>query len=962
MIQNQISKKSVVKSGKDASYKAKDGHLIEVGPSAFLNQWFTKVVPKNYKKIEATTNEVVEAKPDAESIINQMIIDNPQISASTFLNLLKSKGIKFELPQATEADMGSGVANGAMLRGGVKTLEGGPGSGRHKSGDQKSEVVKDKTHRDKTSKLLGTAPSEKGVKDLLAKFWYGKPENYSFQQFDKDPNEMKIFSSGKEITGARVLKKGNRFRFEMFEESSKSESGLVIKSQTFFEADKPKDAVIGFTKFKVVLLQEGMGNFKDGYFYSKEAIESAIPVFEGAKIYADHPTAMDEQLRPERSVRDVLGHFENVRVELGESEQTMLVGDVVIVPDDQHKWARALMGHAVEYAKKFPDKDFVGLSINASGDASEMPIDEIVSKGIPQSAFAKIEKAKESGATSLKYVSKINAATSCDLVTEAGAGGRVLEMIESDKKKELNEGGPGSGPKSKAEKAKAKKYEKQNAAFRKQAAFNKKSNPIKAGIDKKKALGVWAESGLEEGGPGSGRKSGGGKGEQNASKTEWKRISQGTRKGVFTPPSTNLKRSTDMLAQAWKNKQNKMGITHVDQKNNKDWALTNKSPGSNDKNYDPFKKMFDKKESGLEEGGPGSGRKPGGGKGEKKKTSGKIDYLKHANDFEKSGHGHFSRSGKGGTDLHFNAKSWSSANAFKKAIGGHGDAQPDAMSGHIVVKVPNVYKHISKESNSKLVQLFTMLESERNLNMKKKMMEMEKETEKTVEAGEEMPAQDTHADEQQDIELIKAMIAKYLGDEETTDDEKSLVKEAYEACKEMGMGDDEAGEKAVHQLKLAKHLASKQEKPEGDETEVEEGDDQKDPSQLAAESEEAEKVEESEEEKKDEEEKVQESAKVIQLQGKIAKLEQEISNYKNAEKLETLLKESKLPMSVTKKFREAVVGMKSVKEIENAWKLFEAGYKSTNTSSGDMFEGVFVQPEKTVSATKAGMFDDVFKK
>lgn len=201
-----------------------------------------------------------------------------------------------------------------------------------------------------------------------------------------------------------------------------------------FQESSARDDGIGYTRFKVVMLKEGLGNLKDAYYYTKEAIESAVPVFEGKKIYADHPSADEEQSRPERSVKDVLGHFENVKVIAGEDGQHMLEGELVILPDKPYEWARGLMRHSVEYSKKYPDKDFVGLSINASGDAESKSLASLVeAKIIPEAALPKIKQALDEGVETVKVVSAIKDAVSCDMVTEAGAGGKILSMIEREK-------------------------------------------------------------------------------------------------------------------------------------------------------------------------------------------------------------------------------------------------------------------------------------------------------------------------------------------------------------------------------------------------------------------------------------------------------------------------------------------------------------------------------------------------
>jgi len=282
-----------------------------------------------------------------------LLVDNPKISAPTYFNLLKSKGLTIvkEAKRIHEADSSS--ANVASVRAGVNATW--------------------------SKKYPKSIPKAKAV----------------------------------------IVKK----------ESVKQPLTFLSK----FTESSAVDNGVGFTKFRVVLIQEGLGNLTDAYYYSRQALESAVAVFEGKKIYADHPTAIEDQTRPERSVKDVLGHFENVAFEEHDG-QGQLVGDVVVLPDDHYRWARSLMSHSIEYAKKYPDKEFIGLSINASGSAEEMPLDKVLEGNVPEASRLKLEKAKNEGIETVRYVSVIENAVSCDLVTEAGAGGKVLEMIEKEKR------------------------------------------------------------------------------------------------------------------------------------------------------------------------------------------------------------------------------------------------------------------------------------------------------------------------------------------------------------------------------------------------------------------------------------------------------------------------------------------------------------------------------------------------
>lgn len=210
--------------------------------------------------------------------------------------------------------------------------------------------------------------------------------------------------------------------------SFKWKQGTSVK----FNEASARDDGIGHTKFDVVLLEEGLGNFGDNFFYTKDALKSAVTIFEGKKAFADHPDAIEEQTRPERSVRDVLGNFENLSYKETNEGQGQLLGTLCVLPDKPYEWARGLLRHAVQFSEKFPDKEFVGLSINAGGVAAEISIDEFLSNyNVPKPALLKINEAKQKGTETIRVVSAIDEATSCDLVTEAGAGGKINNFKES---------------------------------------------------------------------------------------------------------------------------------------------------------------------------------------------------------------------------------------------------------------------------------------------------------------------------------------------------------------------------------------------------------------------------------------------------------------------------------------------------------------------------------------------------
>lgn len=198
---------------------------------------------------------------------------------------------------------------------------------------------------------------------------------------------------------------------------------------SFRESDSRPSAATG-AKYQVVLIEEGMGNLKDCFYYTRECLEGAASMFEGKKCYVDHPSTIDEQTRPERSVKDIAGNFEGVHVEESEDGAARLVGVLNVLPGNSYEATRTLLSHAVDYSEKYPDKDFIGLSINASGDAEPQSLQEFLKESvIPESAMPKLKQALAEGIDQVRVVKAIRDAVSCDLVTEAGAKGKVLKLL-----------------------------------------------------------------------------------------------------------------------------------------------------------------------------------------------------------------------------------------------------------------------------------------------------------------------------------------------------------------------------------------------------------------------------------------------------------------------------------------------------------------------------------------------------
>jgi len=155
------------------------------------------------------------------------------------------------------------------------------------------------------------------------------------------------------------------------------------------------EATIEKGEARITVIRPGFNTSQTRY-YPAEMLARDFKVFEGVKMYADHPSVSEEKDRPERSIRDWIGTLINVAV----AENGDIVGTAKIV----EPWMQ-------EKLALLRDKgmlDQLGVSINAIGTATEAKIDGVKTK----------------------VVERFLRARSVDFVTEAGAGGGV-ELYEA---------------------------------------------------------------------------------------------------------------------------------------------------------------------------------------------------------------------------------------------------------------------------------------------------------------------------------------------------------------------------------------------------------------------------------------------------------------------------------------------------------------------------------------------------
>ncbi|MGH7756081.1 MAG: hypothetical protein ACREM8_07345, partial [Vulcanimicrobiaceae bacterium] len=134
-------------------------------------------------------------------------------------------------------------------------------------------------------------------------------------------------------------------------------------------------------------------------------------VFEGAQCYFDHPTTVEDRVQPERSVTKLAGWFADTRLGKVADERGMERAAIIadFHPQSGNEQVLELMRTATEYATEFPDKSYIGFSINAIGKSS---------------------KAEINGQT-YNQVDNISEVISVDIVTRAGARGKVISFQEA---------------------------------------------------------------------------------------------------------------------------------------------------------------------------------------------------------------------------------------------------------------------------------------------------------------------------------------------------------------------------------------------------------------------------------------------------------------------------------------------------------------------------------------------------
>jgi len=175
-----------------------------------------------------------------------------------------------------------------------------------------------------------------------------------------------------------------------------------VRESLFIESGRLVEAVEGSEglMWKAVLIEAGLSLNKR--MYKPEVLQASIPLFEGAKVFIDHPTVRQEHERPERSLRDAAGWITDPVWDVSVGSTGAVVGML-------HLLKSSPITPVVQETYERNKSDFAQLSIFGGGD----------------------QKFVGEGSESYWDVEVIKAIRSVDLVTFGAAGGRVVELMAS---------------------------------------------------------------------------------------------------------------------------------------------------------------------------------------------------------------------------------------------------------------------------------------------------------------------------------------------------------------------------------------------------------------------------------------------------------------------------------------------------------------------------------------------------
>ena len=112
--------------------------------------------------------------------------------------------------------------------------------------------------------------------------------------------------------------------------------------------------------YEATVITEGPGNPEDDNYYTAQALREAVQqgLFEGLRAFANHPSATEAHDRPERDIRQLVGHFREARFIDGHPAEVR--ASFVPITGPGYEWVRSLVESAID---SMPGKPLIGISI-----------------------------------------------------------------------------------------------------------------------------------------------------------------------------------------------------------------------------------------------------------------------------------------------------------------------------------------------------------------------------------------------------------------------------------------------------------------------------------------------------------------------------------------------------------------------------------------------------------------------
>lgn len=168
---------------------------------------------------------------------------------------------------------------------------------------------------------------------------------------------------------------------------------------------------------RVIIISEGPGNEVDKNYYTPEAIESGVPLFEGARAFINHQTEAERSSRPEQDVHQLCGFYKDCKLTtVNDPRQGKNVKalEATLVCDESEAGALAFAKAKAQilFSKIYPNSKecYAGISVNTGGW---------------QDGTINI------GGDEWSKIVAFEGVQSADIVTRPGRGGAFLRFAES---------------------------------------------------------------------------------------------------------------------------------------------------------------------------------------------------------------------------------------------------------------------------------------------------------------------------------------------------------------------------------------------------------------------------------------------------------------------------------------------------------------------------------------------------